>query len=91
MDATAQELVDKITSMVFQPLALLLFSVGFLVFIYGLVEFMYDPSNSSRQTTGKQHMIYGTIGLLIMVSIWGIVHLVTDTLGLQRDASGLFK
>lgn len=91
MEATAQELVDKITSMIFQPLALLLFSIGFLIFIYGLVEFISDPTNTERQRTGKQHMMYGTLGLLIMVSIWGIVHLVTDTLGLQRDASGLFK
>lgn len=91
MNATAQHIVDNITAMLFQPLAYLLFSVGFLVFIYGLVEFIYDPTDSTRRQTGKRHMMYGTLGLLIMVSIWGIVHLVTDTLGLQRDASGLFR
>lgn len=83
---------DKFQTVVLWPISRLLFSAALLLFIYGLVEFMYDPNDKNRRETGKRHMIYGVLGLLVMVSVWGIIHLITGTLGLQRDPStGLFR
>jgi len=87
MTGSAQSIVDNVTTMIFQPIISLLFAAGFLVFIYGLVEFIANPTDSTRKEKGKQHMIYGVLGLLIMVSIWGIVGLVLDTIGV--DCGGL--
>jgi len=83
----AQAIVDKFTQMIVQPLIVLLFSLGTAVFLWGLIEFIYDPTDPTRKETGKKHMIYGILGLLIMVSLWGIVRLVLHTLGI--DCSGL--
>ncbi len=87
MNTSAQQIIDGISSMIIQPIVSLLFAVGFLVFLWGLIEFIANPTESSKRKTGIDHMMYGILGLLIMVSIWGIVGLVTSTLGL--DCAGL--
>jgi len=61
--------------------------VGFLVFMWGMVEFIANPTDPTKKKKGTDHMMYGILGLLIMVSIWGIVGVVTKTLKL--DCSGL--
>ncbi len=83
MTGAAQSIVDNITTMIFQPIISLLFAVGFLVFIWGLVEFIANPTDPTKKKTGLDHMMYGVLGLLIMLSIWGIVGMVTDTLGIK--------
>ena len=85
---TAQSIIDGITSTIFQPIAYLLFSLGFLIFMWGLVEFIANPTNSATKEKGKQHMIFGVLGLLIMVSVWGIVDLITNTLGISCSGLG---
>ncbi len=85
MNATAQQIVDGVTAMIFQPIVALLFAAGLLVFMWGMVEFIANPTDPTHKEKGKQHMIYGVIGLLIMVSVWGIVGLVTDALGIDCD------
>ncbi len=87
MDTSAQQIIDGISAMIIQPIVSLLFAVGFLVFLWGLIEFIANPTESSKRKTGIDHMMFGILGLLIMVSIWGIVGLVTSTLGL--DCGGL--
>ncbi len=87
MNATAQQISDSISTMILQPITSLLFAVGFLVFIWGLIEFIANPTDPEKKKTGTNHMIFGILGLLIMVSIWGIVGLITNTLGV--DCSGL--
>ena len=87
MNVSAQAVVDNITAMIIQPIIVLLFSLGTLVFLWGLVEFIANPTDPTKKQTGQKHMIYGVLGLLIMVSIWGIVTLILNTLGI--DCSGL--
>jgi len=79
----AQRIIDEITSLIIQPIVVLLFSLGTVVFLWGLVEFIANPTDPTKKKTGQQHIIYGVLGLLIMVSIWGIVGLVTSTLGIE--------
>ncbi len=88
---TYQSIIDGITSTIFQPIAYLLFSLGFLIFMWGLIEFIANPTNASIKEKGKQHMIFGILGLLIMVSVWGIVNLITSTLGISCDGLGSGK
>ncbi len=85
---TAQGIIDNIVNTIFEPIAYLLFSLGFLVFMWGLIEFIANPTKASIKEKGKQHMIFGILGLLIMVSVWGIVNLITSTLGIDCGSIG---
>ncbi|OGC80792.1 hypothetical protein A2943_02845 [Candidatus Adlerbacteria bacterium RIFCSPLOWO2_01_FULL_51_16] len=73
----------KLTSLVINPLILFLFSAGLLVFIFGLVEFLYALNTGGDQKAGKQHMLWGVLGMFIMASAWGILQVIARTVGAQ--------
>lgn len=70
----------------------LLIGVALVVFLYGVVMYVV---RSGAEDKGKaiNYIIYGIIGLFVMVSVWGLVNLVQDTLeigeGSVPDAPGI--
>ncbi len=54
----------------------LLFVVAFVVFIYGIVEFLGGKEEASKMEDGKRHMIWGVVGIAIMLSVFGIINLI---------------
>lgn len=77
----ASALLDKLITYVVNPAILLVFAAGFAVFMYGLLEFMWNLNSGEASQEGKRHMVYGIIGMLIMISVYGILKLVDDTFG----------
>jgi uncharacterized membrane protein YidH (DUF202 family) len=58
------------------------FLIRTLIFIWGVVEFIKNADNAEERETGKMHMIWGVIGLAIMVSFAGIIGIIKNFLGL---------
>jgi dipeptide/tripeptide permease len=85
--STANELISKLTKYVIDPIILVVFALGFLVFVWGLVQFMWGMRAGEVQDEGKQHMLWGLVGMLIMVSVYGIVTLLGSTLGLTSPST----
>ncbi|SRR3989338_2726734 len=51
-----------------------LFIVGAVVlFLYGVVEMIMGASNEEARTKGKTHMIWGLVGLVIIVGVGAII------------------
>lgn len=75
------DIVGRFTTYVINPVLLVLAAAGFFFFVWGLVEFMFALSqgNESKSKEGKQHMLWGTIGMVIMFSVAGIIALVNAT------------
>ena len=57
-----------------------LFAAGFFMFLFGLTKFMLNLSRGAKSDEGKKHMLWGTIGMTIMVSGYGIVALIDNTI-----------
>jgi hypothetical protein len=53
------------------------------MFVWGLVQFLWKLDEGGDNTAGKQHMIWGIVGMLIMVSVYGIITLINDTFDLD--------
>lgn len=88
MNAT-QALVQKFTTHVIDPLMLILFACGFFLFMFGMVEFMYKLSKGAESKEGKEHMLWGVIGMLIMVSVGGIIGFLASTFGLDLSGNAI--
>lgn len=54
-------------------------ALALLVFFWGLVKYMYKGDNDAERTKGKNFMAFGIVGLFVMVSVWGLVGLLTGT------------
>ncbi len=61
----------------------LIFAVAFIVFIVGIFRyFIAGATDPEGQKKGRQLLLYGILGFVIMISLWGIVNIVSNTLGL---------
>ncbi len=79
----AGNIMDTFVTLIIDPAILIVFSAGFFLFIYGLVEFLYAINQGGDNTEGKQHMVWGIVGMLIMISVYGIIALLDNTFGLD--------
>jgi hypothetical protein len=86
-----QNLLDTIVQIFINPIVALIFSLGMLMFMWGLVEFMWKADSATAKETGGKHIAYGLFGMLIMVAVWGVIAMVTNTLGLSRSSNGLWE
>jgi len=81
VDMTAfAKVVDPIISNIVYPLLALLFGVAMLVFVWGVLQIVLHSDNEDARTKGKMTMTWGTVGIVIMVSAWGIIYLVSNTI-----------
>lgn len=53
------------------------------MFVWGLVEFLLRINEGGDTSQGKSHMVWGIVGMLIMVSVYGILDLIDNTFQLD--------
>jgi hypothetical protein len=58
-------------------------ALALFVFIKGLVAFIAKSGDSASHAEGKNLMIWGIVGLFVMVSFLSLISLARNTLGLQ--------
>ncbi len=90
MDA-AQQAINKLVQLIVNPAIYVLFSLGLLLFVYGVVEFMIELQKGGDTKTGKSHMLWGIVGMFIMVSVFGILHLLNNTFGFGLGPGGSYN
>lgn len=76
--ASVKDLANKFISQVVNPLIAVLFGIAMIVFIWGVVEFIAKAGSEEARTTGKQHIIWGLVGLAIMISVFGIIEILKN-------------
>ncbi len=79
---STQTLVDNLNKVIINPLILLLFSAGLLVFFWGVIEFLLalNAGAESSKEDGKKHMLWGLIGMFVMVSAYAIVNFIASNI-----------
>lgn len=80
VDMTAfGNLVNPIITNIVYPIVQLMFGVAVLVFVYGVLQLVLHGADESARAKGKSTILYGSIGMFIMVSAWGIIYLISNT------------
>lgn len=63
-----------------------LFAVAFIVFLWGAFEtFILGANSEEVKEKGKNLMLWGLIGFFVMVSIWGLVNILTGSVQFGND------
>lgn len=75
-------LLLKVNEQIINPLIILMFALATLYFVWGVVDFIQHPEEAEK---GRNHIMYGIIGMFIMVSVFGIMRFITSTLGLDSS------
>lgn len=62
----------------------LIFAVAFLFFLWNVLQFMRSAENTQKEEA-KQRMGWGIIALFVMVGVWGIITILSGTLGIKAS------
>jgi len=59
----------------------LLFVLVTLYFVWGIIQYVGAGGDEEKLKKGRQHMVWGIIGMAIMAAAWGIVGILTGYFG----------
>ena len=71
-------IIQKINDAVLQPIVALLMAVAVGYFLFGVMKFVRNQDSEDAQVEGKKHMMWGIIGIAIMVSVYGILNFINS-------------
>ena len=78
---SAKTFIGKISTEVLDPIIAILFALATLYFFYNVARYIWNPDNEEMREEGKTGMLYGIIGLFIMVAVFGILSFIIDSTG----------
>lgn len=58
-----------------------------LFFFWGLAQYVLAAGDEEKAKEGKSIMIWGAVALFVMVSIWGIIGFMQNTLGVRNTGT----
>ncbi len=59
----------------------ILIALGVVYFVWGVITYMVGDDEEAKKK-GRDKIIFGIIGLAVIVGLWGLVKIVTNTFGL---------
>ncbi len=66
-----------------------LVGLAVLVVIYGVFSFISNAADEEARASAKQFIIWGIIGIFIMLSVWGLVTILENTFAFQKNSAGI--
>lgn len=84
LEGDVASFMERVFQVLLQPFIGLLFAVALVMFLYGMMRFIGTTDKSSEDAKkGRQHMLWGIIGMFVMMSVFGIMRLILNTLGID--------
>ena len=61
----------------------IIFTLAFLVFVWGVVNYFFlHGGEEGKREEGRQFILWGIIGMVVLFSVWGIIRMLLSTLGI---------
>ncbi len=60
-----------------------LIALGIFYFVWGVVSYVIADDEEAK-SSGRNRIIWGIIGLAVIISVWGLVRILTNTFGLSN-------
>ena len=72
-------------SEIFRAVIPVLIALGVIYFVWGVITYVIADSEEAKKK-GRDTIIFGIIGLAVIISVWGLVYLITATFGIDNPA-----
>jgi len=67
-----------------------LIALGVVYFVWGVVTYVISSDEEAKKT-GRNRIIYGIIGLAVIIAMWGLVGILTKTFGLENSNNNVIN
>lgn len=75
---------DTVIYVINSVLVPVLFAVAFIVFLYGVaLKYIFSAGDTAKVSEGHKLILWGLIAFVVMISLWGLVNVVSNTFGLS--------
>lgn len=64
-----------------------IFALALIAFIWGVMQYYLNPENEEKRSKGKEFIVGGLIALFVMVSVWGLVNILTGTFSSMKNTA----
>ncbi len=64
---------------IFNAISSFLMVFALLVFVFGIMRFIGKADDPTSRKAGQEMMVWGTVGLFVMVAVWGLVGIIKRT------------
>ena len=81
VNSAVQVFIGRINEFIVNPLIGLLFALALVVFLWGVAEFFLKSDSDVAKEEGRNHMLWGVIGMFIMFSVFAIMKIIVNTIG----------
>ena len=82
MSPVVSEFLSKVNQFVLNPLIFLAFAIAFIVFFWGIFQFIFSQTADDKRDEGKRKIFWGLFGMFIMISVYGLIGLILGTFGI---------
>lgn len=72
-------LLEKILEHIGNPLVTLMIGLAVVYFLWGVLVFVRNAENPEERKKGGTHMLFGALGIFIMVTAYGVLNLIIGT------------
>lgn len=76
------QFIGKVVTQIINPIILLLAAAAFVLFIWGVFEFIAHAADETKRGEGRRAIMWGLIGLVIIFGAYGIINLALGTFGI---------
>ena len=73
--------VGRVDRYILNPLIIFMFAGALVYFIIGVFQYFLYSDQASEREIGKDHIIWGIIGMFLMFAVFTIMRIITNTLG----------
>ena len=69
----------------------IIFALATVVFGWGIVQYISAGGNDEKLKAGRQHMLWGIIGMAVMLAAWGLAKILINYLGANDQSLNLIQ
>ncbi|MEK7157367.1 MAG: hypothetical protein AAB709_02350 [Patescibacteria group bacterium] len=74
----------KVVTQIVNPIILLLAAAAFVAFLWGVFNFIAHAGDEGKRKEGKDAILWGIVGLVIIFGAYGIINLALGTFNLPK-------
>ena len=75
-NAPLNAFLTQVENQIIVPIITLLSLIAFVVFIWGVIDYIRTADNDEKRKVGQQHIIWGIVGLVIIFATTAIISLI---------------
>ncbi|MFZ1987510.1 MAG: hypothetical protein WAV21_00530 [Minisyncoccia bacterium] len=73
----------NVEQQIINPLIILISLAAFIVFVWGVIDFIRGADDAEKRKIGQSHIIWGIIGLSIIFGAKAIITIALNTFGIS--------